>query len=195
MFTYFKSAAVAALVMSPLSVSAEILRLEPANPQPSASALANGLAVTYVQIPSDVRNLELTKKALAKRGEPGTPIDGLTYDDTAAGQTVLTSERTEKVGAEITGYIKFDAPGTYTLDFLTNDGLEIMIGGQLVGLYDGIHACGYAGEVDVEVPKAGFYPLQATYFQRKGTACLMMEWGPDSDGLDLVTKDAFFHAK
>ncbi|MFK7870817.1 MAG: PA14 domain-containing protein [Roseobacter sp.] len=195
MFTYLKTAAVASLVMLPLSASAEILKLEPANPQPSAGALAQGLAVTYAALPSDVRNLELAKRALDKRGEPGAPIEGLVYDDTASGQTVMTSERLEKVGAEISGYIKFDAPGTYTLDFLTNDGLEISIGGQLVGLYDGIHACGYAGEVDVEVPKAGFYPLQATYFQRKGTACLMMEWGPDSDGLELVTKDAFFHAQ
>jgi hypothetical protein len=62
-----------------------------------------------------------------------------------------------------------------------------------VGFYDGIHPCGYVGEIEVNVPSAGYYPLEATYFQRKGTACLMMEWGPDSDGLELVTSDVFFH--
>ena len=79
------------------------------------------------------------------------------------------------------------------LRFLNNDGLALSIGGQQVADYDGVHACGYAGEVEVNVPQAGYYPLEATYFQRKGTACLMMEWGADADSLDFVPDSAFFH--
>ncbi len=169
----------------------EVLKLKPASPQPSAGSLKSGLAVKYA-FRNRGRSLSEAKSAL-KKSEPGKPIVGLTYEDEVQGSFVLTSGATELVAADISGYIKFDKAGTYTLDFLTNDGLEIFIGGQQVGLYDGIHSCGYSGEVEVEVPKAGYYPLQATYFQRKGTACLMMEWGPDSDGLELVPNSVFFH--
>ena len=106
---------------------------------------------------------------------------------------ISRSVRTERVAAGISGYIHFKSAGNFTLDFLANDGLQITIGGQEVGFYDGIHPCGYVGEIKVNVPSAGYYPLDATYFQRKGTACLMMEWGPESDGLELVTREVFFH--
>ncbi|MEE4186868.1 MAG: PA14 domain-containing protein [Roseobacter sp.] len=185
--------AMSSALLAPTFASAEAITLAPADPQPSG--LAQGLAVTYAVIPSNVRSVELARDSLEKRGTPGTPIDGLTYEDTAEGDRVLTSDRREKVAAAITGYIRFEAAGTYVLDFLANDGLQIAIGGQEVGFYDGIHPCGYVGEIEVNVPEAGYYPVEATYFQRKGTACLMMEWGPDSDGLELVTKDVFFHSK
>lgn len=192
MFSKFKVALAAAVILAPLTAQAQVLALSPADPQPSASSLSPGLAVTYAY-PSEVKNLAQARRALKKWGEPGEPLAGLAYDDTNEGDITLTSKQAMKVAAGITGYIKFDAPGTYTLDFLNNDGLEISIGGQTVGDYDEVHACGYAGEVEVSVPKAGFYPLEASYFQRKGTACLMMEWGPDSDGLDIVPDSAFFH--
>ncbi|MEM6891112.1 MAG: PA14 domain-containing protein [Pseudomonadota bacterium] len=190
-----KLLALSMIGFAPLAATAEVLTLSPADPQPNSGALTQGLAVNYAKLPKNARELAVAKRALAKNGEPGAPIAGLTYDDTAEGAKVLTSDRFELLGADISGYVKFDKPGTYVLDFLTNDGLEIFIGGQQVGLYDGIHACGYAGEVQVSVPKAGYYPLEATYFQRKGTACLMMEWGSDPDSLEFVTSDAFFHAK
>jgi hypothetical protein len=177
----------------PAAAFAQAVTLQPANPQPKASQLAAGLAVNYA-FRNRGRSLSEAKSAL-KKSEPGEPIPGLTYEDEPAGSFVLTSGRTELVAADISGYVKFDKAGSYVLDFLTNDGLEISIGGQQVGLYDGVHACGYAGEIEVNVPTAGYYPLKATYFQRKGTSCLMMEWGPNSDGLEMVTNDVFFHAK
>ncbi len=170
---------------------AQAVKLAPANPQPSS--LSPGLAVKYARVPGDTRELSQARPAIKKSGKPGKPLRGLSYDDTPANRPALTSDRKQLVGAAISGYIKFDRAGTYTLDFLNNDGLELFIGGQQVALYDGIHACGYAGEIEVSVPKAGYYPLQATFFQRKGTSCLMMEWGPDSDGLVQVPDSAFFH--
>lgn len=167
---------------------AQAVKLTPASPQPSA--LSPGLAVKYARIPSAVRELEGAERAL-KKGKPGKPLVGLTYEDTDG--KVLTSDSFEKIAAEITGYIKFPRAGTYTLDFLNNDGMRMAIGGKQVALYDGIHACGYAGEIEVNVPSAGYYAIEATYFQRKGTSCLLMEWGSSSDDLELVTNDVFFH--
>ncbi|MEP2642834.1 PA14 domain-containing protein [Roseobacter sp.] len=189
---FFKSAAVAAAFLLPAVGFANPVALQPADPQPNASALTPGLAVTYA-FPGDVRTVKDARNALKRKPVAGTPLVGLSYDDTNEGDPVLTAGKATKVAAAITGYIKFDAAGTYVLDFLNNDGFEITIGGQIVGDYDEVHACGYAGEIEVDVPKAGYYPLDATYFQRKGTACLMMEWGPDSDSLDFVPDSAFFH--
>jgi hypothetical protein len=187
-----KAALLAASVMMPGAAWAQAVTLTPASPQPKAGQLAPGLAVKYA-FRNRGRSLSEAKSALKSKSEPGKPIAGLIYEDEPQGSFVLTSGRTELVAAAISGYIKFEKAGSYVLDFLTNDGLEISIGGQQVGLYDGVHSCGYAGEIEVSVPKAGFYALEATYFQRKGTACLMMEWGPDSDGLELVPASAFFH--
>lgn len=187
------AAALSLAVLSPAMAAAQAVTLAPADPQPPASALAPGLAVNYATIPGNVRSIELARKSLDRRAEPGAPIAGLSFDDTSEGDRVLTSERAEQVAADISGFIRFEAAGSYTLDFLSNDGLQIAIGGQEVGFYDGVHPCGYVGEIEVEVPQAGYYALQATYFQRKGTACLMMELGPDSDGLELASDDIFFH--
>ncbi|ABG32201.1 hypothetical protein CEP88_03150 [Roseobacter denitrificans] len=187
------AAAVSFAVLSPVAAVAQALTLAPADPQPNASALAPGLAVKYATIPGNVRSVELARKSLDRRAEAGPPIAGLSFEDTNEGDRVLTSERAEQVAADISGFIKFDAAGSYTFDFLSNDGLQIAIGGQEVGFYDGVHPCGYVGEIEVEVPQAGYYAVEATYFQRKGTACLMMEIGPDSDGLELASDDIFFH--
>lgn len=190
-----KAAAIAASMFMPVAAIGQAIELKPANPQPDGSTLAPGLAVSYADLPGSTRDLALTKRTLAKKADPGAPLAGLTYDDTDEGDVILTSDRKQLVGAAISGFIRFDEPGTYLIDFLANDGLEIFIGGQQVGLYDGVHACGYAGEVEVNVPAAGYYPLEATYFQRKGTACLMMEWGRDADSLDFVTSEVFFHSR
>ena len=182
--------AVLCAAFAPAIAFAQAVTLQPASPQPSG--LSAGLAVSYASLPSGGRALSDAKRAL-KKAEPGTPLRGLSYDDTVEGAPTLTSGKAQFVAARITGYIKFDKTGTYTLDFLNNDGLALSIGGQKVADYDGVHACGYAGEVEVNVPQAGYYPLEATYFQRKGTACLMMEWGADADSLDFVPDSAFFH--
>ena len=187
------AAAVSIALLTPAVAVAQAVTLTPADPQPTASALAPGLAVNYATIRGSVRSVDLARDALERYAEPGTPLSGLSFDDSNEGDRVLTSDRAEQVAADISGFILFDAAGSYTFDFLSNDGLQIAIGGQEVGFYDGVHACGYVGEIEVEVPQAGYYALEATYFQRKGTACLMMELGPDSDGLELVSDDIFFH--
>ncbi|WP_187430759.1 hypothetical protein ROLI_020420 [Roseobacter fucihabitans] len=191
MNTTLKSACVAVALLLPSAAMSAPLTLTPANPQPSAGNLTPGLAVNYA-LRNHGRSLVDAARVL-KKGKPGTPLRGLSYEDTKDGENVLTTEHSEKIAAAISGYIKFPASGSYVLEFLSNDGLKIVIGEQEVGLYDGVHACGYVGEQEVTVPQAGYYTLDAIYFQRKGSACLLMEWGPDSDGLEQVPDSAFFH--
>lgn len=149
------------------------LDLTPANPQPTN--LNQGLAVSYAY-PADVKKLSQAAK-YAKGAKPGTPLAGMDYIDTADGDKTLTSDKAHHVVADISGYVRFDEAGTYTIDFLSNDGLQVTIGGQEVAFFDGRHPCEASDPATVNVPSAGWYALSALYFQRAGSACLHMRAG------------------
>lgn len=177
----------AAAVLVATAAFAAPLKLTPANPQPSG--LKPGLSVKYAY-PPDVKSLNQAQRAL-KKAKAGPALAGLDYRDTNQGDNTLTANRPFHVVAGISGYVKFDAPGTYTIDFLTNDGLDAKVGGQTVGYFDGRQACAETRAVQVEVPQAGWYPVDITYFQRMGTACLHMRAGQGSP--DWMPNAAFGH--
>lgn len=156
---------------------AQSVILSPADPQPAAGDLSPGLAVSYAY-PKDVRLLEDAVDALAS-AEKGPPIKGLSYMDNNEGDLTLTSKKSTKVAAAISGFIRFDAAGTFEVELISNDGIAASIGGQQIGLYDGVHACEPAGIQEVVVPEAAWYPIEIAYFQRKGSACLEMDWNVD----------------
>lgn len=172
------------------SAFAEPLKLSPADPQPNAADLSPGLAVSYA-FGSGGRTLADAEKVLVN-AEPGEPLVGFSYLEGVDGDLTLTSNKAHKVAAEISGYIKFDAAGTFELEFLSNDGLVASIGGQQVVLFDGVHGCDPAGVQEVSVPEAGWYALEATYFQRKGGACLLMDWNVSGE-MEPVPDSAFMH--
>ena len=163
---------VLAALLAATTATAEPLKLEPADPQPSD--LKQGLAVKYAK--ASVRSLSEAAQHLDD-ATPGQALDGLDYRDTEDGDPTLTSGKATKIVAGISGYVRFDEPGTYVMDFLSNDGLQMTIGGQEVVYLDGVHPCEASDEVEVSVPEAGWYALEGLYFQRKGTACLHMRAG------------------
>lgn len=181
--------ALAALVsLCALAVDARPQKLKPASPQPSG--LTQGLAVDYAY-PSDVKTLRDAYVALGIGAKPGKPLAGLDYSSGPGSPNALTSGQEFHVAARIRGYVRFDAPGTYTLDFLTNDGLELSLGGRELIKHDERTPCGSAGAVQVSVPEAGWYDLEALWFQRQGTSCLQMKWAPEGGGLGPVPASAF----
>lgn len=155
---------------------AEPLKLTPADPQPGG--LKSGLTVQYAYPDQDIKTLAQAQSALSAGAKSGPPLTGLDYRDTNKGDPTLTSERALNVAARIRGFVKFDAPGEYEIEFLTNDGLDANIGGQQVGFFDGRQTCDSTRIVEVEAPVAGWYPVDILYFQRLETACLHMRWGP-----------------
>lgn len=179
--------AVLALVAG-TALSAAPLKLKPANPQPSG--LKSGLNVRYAY-PDDVKTLRAAAEALQQGAEAGRPLSGLDYRDTSIGEIALTSKRSEKVVADINGYVRFDAPGIYTIDFLTNDGIRAIVGGQVVGKFDGRQTCQETYATEVEVPQAGWYPLQILYFQRLNTSCLHMRSAPKGKRVTWMPNSAF----
>jgi len=166
------------------------LKLSPADPQPGT--LAPGLSVQYAY-PDDVRTLADASRALKEGGAPGTPLAGLDYWDSEAGDMALTSNREMHVVAGIRGFVRFDAPGVYAVDFLSNDGLRVAIGGQQVTVIDERTPCESGGINEVDVPVAGWYPLEALWFQRSGTSCLHMRAAPQGSAPDWMPNAAFGH--
>ncbi|MBL4768564.1 MAG: hypothetical protein JKY94_12800 [Rhodobacteraceae bacterium] len=191
---FFGALAVLGMMFGSVAVSAT-LQLQPANPQPSASQLKKGLAVRYAYAPNGahIKQLADARRYLKAGSERGKPLKGLDYRDTREGSPTLTSKRAMNVAASISGYVRFDKPGLYNIDFLTNDGLEARIGGQRVGHFDGRQPCGNTYTVTVNAPAAGWYELSAIYFQRLGTSCLHMRIAPEGKQLNWAPNSMFGH--
>jgi hypothetical protein len=170
----------------------QTVTLTPADPQPSAASLAPGLAVSYAA-GSPIKRLSDADRLL-KKGKPGLALVGLSFLDGNEGDMTLTSDHSTKVAAAISGFIKFDNAGTFQVEFISNDGIRADIGGQQVALYDLVHGCESAGVTEVNVPVAGWYAVEATYFQRKGSSCLLMDWDVEGE-MGPVPDAAFTHLK
>lgn len=167
---------------------AEPVRLTPASPQPEG--LEQGLSVRYAY-PSDIKTLTEAKSWESYDPEPGEPLIGFDYPDTEMGMDVLTSGQAERVIAFIDGYIRFPEPGVWRVQFHSNDGLEVEIGGRQVYRHDGRHTCQTLGwQEELMVPEAGWYPVEAVYFQRMNTGCLLMEWAPPGEEMRWTPNDA-----
>lgn len=185
------AAGVAAVAFA-TSAMAQAISLTLANPQPDPSALTPGLAVEYAY-PADVKWLNDAASWFDYGSEKGEPLIGFDYPDTLTGEKVLTSKQSQQVAARIRGYIRFDKAGPAQLDWWTNDGLTVSIGGAEVYRYDGRHPCESNGAVDVNVPEAGWYEIEAVWFQRVGSACLLMQWGDPGAELGWTPNDVFMH--
>lgn len=178
--------------LGPVVRAAEPRALAPASPQPEAARLRPGLAVTYAY-PADVQWLSDAEGALRFGTEAGPPLVGFDYVDTAPGEKALTSRRAEQVAARIEGYVRFDRAGVWRLGFRSNDGLKVALGGEQVYVHDGRHGCESKGWEAVRVPEPGWYRLEAVWFQRLQTSCLLLEW-QDPDGRKAwAPNEAFAH--
>ena len=167
------------------------LKLTPANPQPGG--LKGGLSVAYGYAAKGqhIKGLSDARAVLKSGAQRGNPLRGLDYRDTNVGEHTLTSSRAENVAASVNGFIRFDKPGVYDIDFFTNDGLSASIGGQRVGFFDGRQTCDSTVMAEVEVPSAGWYKFSAVYFNRLNTSCLMMRWAPKGGGMKWVPNNVF----
>lgn len=188
MKSFFVSALAAVSLLVGGAAAAQVIELTPASPQPSG--LKQGLKVSYFTGERNVRTLSAAKSKL-KWTKPGAPLPGLNFPDKGHGAPVLTSGKAMLVVADISGYIKFDKPGVYDLEFFSNDGSQIWISGQTVGKLDRITACASTGRPKVNVPKAGWYDFKVVYWQKEGTACLESEWKAPGGKRQLIPNSAF----
>ena len=164
---------------------------QPANPQPDGAALKDGLAVVYYFAKyNHIRELETWMKY--KKGKPGEPIAMLNAKfGTGA---VLTSGVDDLVGAHITGYIGFEAPGTYRFQVTSNDGVRVTMGGVKIFEDPNVHPDRTSDPIAVQIDQAGWYPLEVLYFEKKNTSTIQLHWSPPGgSGFDAVPASALKH--
>ncbi len=184
----------AAMVLSlalATAVAAAPAKLTPASKQ---SGFKKGLSVSYAYAgppPAKIQTLSAAKSMLSSGAKPGKPLRGLDYRDTNDGDPVLTYPKPYNVAADIRGYIKFDSPGIYQIEVWSNDGVDARISGQRVGYFSTRQGCQGNVIMEVDVPQAGWYPLQVSYFQKYSTSCLMMRWAKNGQKLSWVPNSAF----
>jgi len=185
----------AALATACLAFAAAANSLEPMERQPAADELQPGLSVVYYfNFFRHVREIDEWKKY--RDGTPGPAITQLNYN---VGQgEVLTSGKPEGVGAEISGLIHLDKPGTYAFAVQSNDGVRVEIGGLKVIEDPDVHTDRFSEIAQVEVAEPGWYPLNIVYFERKNTSTLELYWQPPdvaAGTMPLVPAEALAHLK
>lgn len=163
--------------------------LKSAEPQPTAEQLAPGLAVQYTYaIVNSIGELK------GRKFEPGPPLTHLEWR--MGSGIVLTSKAREGVGAMITGFIRFDKPGTYGLDVTSNDGVRVEIGGKLIHEDPGVHSDTTSDRIDLKIEQAGWYPINIVYFQKRYTATLVVHWAaPGEKKMGPVSPKALAYRK
>lgn len=180
----------AVLAVFAFGASAGPVTLRPADPQPEEGALLPGLSVRYAY-PPEVRFLREAEEWLESGSEPGAPLTGLRHRETMEGEPTLTARQATRVAAAISGFVRFEQAGPHRVEFFSNDGLQVSIGGSVISKHDGRHPCESDGYHDVIVPEPGWYEIDLLYFQRLGGACLMMKWAAGDEKLGWAPDEAF----
>ncbi len=167
----------------------------PLDPQPAAENLEPGLSVRYYNAFFRLVD-EFVEWKETDKGEPGTPIPML--NSRVAGGPVLTSDIEDGVGADITGLIRFEKPGTYSLVAHSNDGFRLEIGGVQVLEDPDVHFDRYSPFAKLNIEQPGWYAFSLLYFERKGTSTMELYWkqpGNEAGDLVFVPAEAFAHLK
>jgi hypothetical protein len=164
--------------------------LQPAATQPAADAVAPGLAVNYVFVKArHVDDIEAEAP-----GEPGEPLPQLDYRSGPG--NVLTSDRSDGVGALIRGLIRFPEAGRWLMVAQSNDGVRVRLAGTVIIEDPDVHSDQYSENAEIEIAEAGWYELAVTYFERKSTSTLKLLWQPPGKSeFEVVPAAAFAHVK
>ncbi len=181
---------VAAIMLAALPVQAKgQFTLRAADPQPEAKSLKPGLAVEYAY--GEVKWLDQAE-GWAGNTKTGAPIEGFVYGDSTVGERILTADSSEFVVAFIEGFMRFEA-GAHELEFQSNDGLRVTLGGAQIYEHDGRHKCQTKGAVLIIAPKTGWYRVKALFFNRKFTACLDLSIRPSGGDWDFTSPEMYAH--
>ncbi len=167
----------------------------PLDPQPGPDEIEAGLSVEYYwSFFREIEDLEYWMEN--NKGEAGEPLPALNYR--VAGGTVLSSDRTDGVGAKIDGFIHLGKSGTYAITVRSNDGFTLGIGGVPLLEDPDVHSDRFSRIAKLTIAQPGWYALSILYFERKNTSTLELYWRPPGEedaGMVLAPSAAFAHLK
>ena len=145
----------------------------PADPQPAAAALKDGLAAHYYGASYNSVD-EFVSWMDYREGYDGPPLNGLEHR--AGKGNVLTSGSKNQVGALITGFLLIPEAGSYQLSVTTNDGVRIHLGGARIHNDPKVGPDRTVESAAFQITQAGWYPLKIWYFEKRGTSTLEVLW-------------------
>ncbi|HSO67276.1 MAG TPA: PA14 domain-containing protein [Desulfatirhabdiaceae bacterium] len=167
-----------------------MIQIQPVKPQPLIDRLTPGLAVRYIE--KKFRHIN-EMPAEINAYAVGKPILMLNHRFNGE-EPVFDSGLSREVGLWITGWIHFPKTGQYDLMANSNDGIRVWIGENQVIDDPEVHSDRFSPQASLTVTEAGYYPLKILYFQRKGTACLQMNWkGPGETQFSVIPNTAYSH--
>jgi hypothetical protein len=171
----------------------EVTGLVPAKELGDETSLKPGLLPIYIyklfksadQIPR--LDIKTTKE---KVGQPILVID----NNFGKNDPIFDSGVSQSLGIQMNGLLKFSKPGKYTLKAKSNDGITVLISGKKTVWHPGVHSDHFSNEVLVDIQKPGWYPLMIKYFQRTGTATIVLYWQlPGETSFSIIPADAYSH--
>ena len=177
--------------VQPKNDTVRVADLTPVKPQPDQAVLKPGLTVRYFY--KKTRSLKtIPSESSAEKGKAGPPI--LIIDHQFGRQEVFDSGVNRLVMLRMKGVLHLPETGTYGFRALSNDGVRVYLGGQLIISDPRWHSdrCSHPAEVKIDQP--GWYEFTLEYFQRKGTAALRLYWQPPgTETLSIVPAEAYAH--
>ena len=151
-----------------------------------ASQLSPGLAVKYI----DGFYRHLNQMPPGEKGRTGKPVTWLNHR--FGEDEVFASGRSRGVGIEFTGFIHLEKTGEYSFQALANDGIEVIIADTQVAWDPTVHSDRLSQPVALIVNKSGWYPIKIRYYQRKGTATLVLyQQEPGSKKMSIIPAKAY----
>lgn len=158
---------------------------------PIDSSLKPGLPVYFRYAFYRHINQMASDEVMVTEGKPGKIVPFL---DHQFKESVFDSQHAKGVGVFLTGYLKMETPGTYRFKAMANDGIRVLVNGQLVVHDPAFHSDRFSEVGEVTIGKTGWYPITVKYFQRKGTARLTLYWQPPgSANFVVVPAEVYGH--
>ncbi|MGI9535953.1 MAG: PA14 domain-containing protein [Desulfocapsaceae bacterium] len=159
----------------------------------SLEILAKGLSVVYY-----LEYFERDLDAIPQNGsssfikKTGKPIFELNHQ--FGKEEVFDSGTNRGVAMRMMGYLVLKEKGVYQFQALSNDGVNVMLSGEMVISDPEQHSDRLSNIGSVTINKTGHYPLLVEYFQRKGTAALKLLWKvPGSEDFAPIPPNAYVH--
>lgn len=158
-----------------------------------SAAMQPGLSVIYYKkySPRNLKNLPETESAkyLSFQGEPIIQLN----HQFGKGD-VFGSGTNRLVGMRMRGYLNLTKADIYEFQALSNDGVSVIISGKPLINDPTQHSDRLSNIGVVTVKTPGWYPVIIEYFQRKGTAALVLYWkSPGSKEFEPIPQEIYGH--
>ena len=159
----------------------------------TTAELQPGLAVVYIfKMYRNVDQIPIGRAAL-RMGRQGEPVLLLDHSS-GKEETVFASGRGQGVAMVMDGFLRLKKAGTYRWQAMANDGIRLSINGTMMFEDPAVHKDRLTPIGLLTVDKPGDYPVNITYFQRKGTAALKLYWQPPgTEEFSLVPAQVYLH--